>query len=221
MTASTCIVNRITDLPRSPLDTRWDALPRLTLAHFHSQSSTHRPRIDVQIAHSGDALHWRFLVYDRYVLTRTLTSNGPVCTDSCVELFVEPIPGLGYFNIEINAGGSVLCGHITDPTRTETGFVGCSMFSDEELASISIATTLPRVISPEIAAPLDWAMSASIPLSVFSKRLGRKPPVPGLWRANFFKCADDSSHPHWASWAPITTRLNFHVPECFGLLELR
>ena len=27
------------------------------------------------------------------------------------------------------------------------------------------------------------------------------------WRGNFYKCADESSHPHWASWAPIGPEL--------------
>jgi hypothetical protein len=37
--------------------------------------------------------------------------------------------------------------------------------------------------------------------------------------ANFFKCADHSSHPHWASWSPIGEELNFHQPQTFGLLR--
>ena len=36
---------------------------------------------------------------------------------------------------------------------------------------------------------------------------------------NFFKCADDSSHPHWASWAPIGEALNFHQPQYFAPLR--
>jgi cellulose/xylan binding protein with CBM9 domain len=39
------------------------------------------------------------------------------------------------------------------------------------------------------------------------------------WRGNLFKCGDETSHPHWASWAPIGQELNFHQPEKFG--ELR
>ncbi|MEA2735858.1 MAG: Carbohydrate-binding family 9 [Humisphaera sp.] len=28
--------------------------------------------------------------------------------------------------------------------------------------------------------------------------------------------ADESSHPHWASWRAIGEKLNFHAPEFFG-----
>ncbi|MEW6117215.1 MAG: carbohydrate-binding family 9-like protein, partial [Nitrospirota bacterium] len=37
------------------------------------------------------------------------------------------------------------------------------------------------------------------------------------WRANFYKCGDATSHPHWASWAPVEA-LNFHLPHCFGTI---
>ena len=29
------------------------------------------------------------------------------------------------------------------------------------------------------------------------------------WTANFFKCAGNTSHPHWASWSSIGTSLIF------------
>lgn len=214
-------VPRIADPPVSPLDPRWDALARIAVAEFHPQSSQHRPVVHAQLAHDGERLHLRFTVRDRYVLSRAVDANGPVCTDSCVEFFVEPIPGLGYFNLEVNAGGTLHCSHITDPTRLpDGGFAGRSFLDPAELSAIAVATTLPAVIDPELATPLDWAMCASIPVQLFARRLGRMPPVPGTWRGNFFKCADHSSHPHWASWAPIGTALAFHVPACFGRLEL-
>jgi hypothetical protein len=38
------------------------------------------------------------------------------------------------------------------------------------------------------------------------------------WRGNFFKCAEEISHPHWASWSPVD-ELNFHLPRCFGTIH--
>jgi hypothetical protein len=37
------------------------------------------------------------------------------------------------------------------------------------------------------------------------------------WRDNFYKCGDQTSHPHWASWSPVDD-LNFHLPRCFGTI---
>jgi hypothetical protein len=39
------------------------------------------------------------------------------------------------------------------------------------------------------------------------------------WRGNFYKCGNATSRPHWLSWAPLTDR-NFHLPVCFGSLDL-
>lgn len=46
-------------------------------------------------------------------------------------------------------------------------------------------------------------------------------PRPGVtWRANFCKCADDSSRPHWLTWSPVTdSEPAFHRPKYFGILE--
>ena len=45
-------------------------------------------------------------------------------------------------------------------------------------------------------------------------------PGPGVaWRANFYKCADASSHPHWLTWAPVDwPQPDFHRKEFFGTL---
>ena len=42
----------------------------------------------------------------------------------------------------------------------------------------------------------------------------------GIWRANFYKCADKTSHPHWLTWSVVDKpRPDFHVPQFFGILE--
>jgi hypothetical protein len=38
-----------------------------------------------------------------------------------------------------------------------------------------------------------------------------------LWRANFYKCGHDTSHPHRGAWSPVD-ELNYHLPRCFGRL---
>ncbi len=60
-------------------------------------------------------------------------------------------------------------------------------------------------------------MAFFIPLSVFEKTTGlQSTKLSGqTWRANLYKCGDKTSHPHWASWQPLT-ETNFHLPECFG-----
>jgi hypothetical protein len=48
-------------------------------------------------------------------------------------------------------------------------------------------------------------------------------PAKGVqWRANFFKCADKTSHPHWLTWNQVVNPVpKFHMPEYFGILEFQ
>jgi hypothetical protein len=44
-------------------------------------------------------------------------------------------------------------------------------------------------------------------------------PAHRSWCGNLFKCADESSNPHWASWNPIGEELNFHDPRYFASIR--
>lgn len=195
----------------------WAGVPQVVLAHFHARSSGHRPRVIAQLAHSGEDLHLRYAVEDRYVRSVRTRTNDSVCCDSCVEFFVEPIAGGGYFNFEMNAGGTLLGQYHVGPP-------GARQHRDldpAELAEVLVQSTLPRVVEPEITEPITWFLTARIPMELMNRTLGRRVPVPGTWRANFYKCADETSHPHWGCWSPIGEELSFHRPEYFGELELK
>lgn len=199
-------------------DQRWLGVPALPVAHFHPRSSPHRPAVEARLAHSGAHLHLIFRCADRWVRSVQMAVNGPVCRDSCVEFFVAPVAGLGYFNIEINAGGTVHCSHVRDHRRTPGGFADWNPIEPAAIAAIRVRSTLPRRIEPEIADPTSWSLEAEIPLALFAGALGRPVAAAGAWRANFYKCGDETSQPHWASWAPIGDELNFHQPDRFGRL---
>jgi hypothetical protein len=207
--------------PKNALDPLWDIIPEISIDSFHPRSSTHRPIANVRVGHREDRLHIRFSVHDCFVLSRTTKTNGPVWKDSCVECFIEPISGLGYFNLEFNAGGTMHCSHITNHERTDDGFAAYATLDESELSDVVIDSTLPNLIETEICMPTNWSLYADIPVSLFAKRLARIPSIPGKWRGNFYKCADDTSHPHWASWSPIGDDLNFHAPHLFGTLQLK
>ena len=69
-----------------------------------------------------------------------------------------------------------------------------------------------------------WRVDLRIPFDLLQELHGPpgalpKPTEDVPWRCNFFKCADSSSHPHWAAWNPIGEKLWFHQTKYFG--ELR
>jgi hypothetical protein len=83
---------------------------------------------------------------------------------------------------------------------------------------ITVRSTLPPITVPELQQPTVWLLRFHIPFGVFRSCLDISTPVSGSrWRGNFFKCAEENSHPHWASWSPVD-EFNFHRPGCFGTL---
>src|SRR5436190_18492684 len=105
------IIQRLENAPA--LDGDWDGhawsgVPSLPIDRFHPRSSDHRPATTAKLCYTADALHLLFHVRDRYVKSVATQYGDRVCRDSCVEFFVQPKPGLGYFNFETNCGGTML-----------------------------------------------------------------------------------------------------------------
>lgn len=201
-------------------DPIWAAATPLPIAHFYAvpQASSHQPKVAVRTLHDDAGLYLFFRVEDQFVRSVQTQMNGQVCKDSCVEFFVEPVPGLGYFNLEINAGGVPLCYHITGDLRKKE-FVPVA---PQWLERLRIRSSEPQVIEPEILTPHTWHLEVFIPFAFFQAHLpaGTELDRSRPWRGNFYKCADATSHPHWASWVPVGTEpFSFHQPDCFAPLH--
>ena len=198
----------------------WAAAEEGRVANFWPAGSDHRPDVRFRVLHDEAHLYVRFEVRDRYVRAVQRDYQGAVCTDSCVEFFVAPRAGAGYYNFEMNAGGTLLLYYIEDPTRRpEGGFVKYTPVPAAWGRRMRVWHSLPAVVDPEIAAPVTWGVGYCIPVALLEAYAGPLGRLSGqMWRSNFFKCGDNTSHPHWAAWSPIA-KLNFHLPECFGELE--
>jgi len=210
-------ISRVT----SGLDRRaWSHLPVAEVGHFLPQSSQHHPRAVARLAHDNQRVHGWFEVLDRYVRCARTEYGSEVWKDSCVEFFVEPKAGRGYFNFEFNCGGAFLVNHMVDPTRTPAGFKEFTRLPESLARQVSVCSSLPRVIEPEITEATDWTLEFQIPVHLLEHYVGPIGDLAGqTWRGNFFKCAEENSHPHWAAWSPVS-EFNFHLPQCFGTLRL-
>jgi len=216
------LVRRVAGLPALDArfgDSAWSAAGELEIAAFRPESSDHRPRTRARLGHAGDLVCGVFQVADRFVRCRHTAFQEPVYEDSCVEVFLQPKPDRGYFNFEMNAGGALLSQHVVDPRRVPGGFAAFGWLVPEEGRQVSIRTTLPARIDPEIEEPLEWELSFRVPVALLEQRVGPIGSLSGQsWRANLYKCGDRTSHPHWAAWSAVD-ELNFHLPRCFGLLR--
>jgi len=200
---------------------KWDDAPWKEanigeVASFRPESSDHRPRVLFKAVYDGNGIGVMFRVEDRYVKSTVTSYNGMVCRDSCVEFFVRPKPDKGYFNFETNCGGALLCSYIEDPTRTRDGFRKFTRLPPEDGGRVKVYHSMPSSVPEEISEPVTWFNGIFIPFDMLEKYVGPLGDVSGRrWTANFYKCADGTSHPHWASWSPVSA-LNFHLPSCFG-----
>lgn len=197
----------------------WKAAETAEIGYFYPQSSEYHPHTLVRLLYDSGGIHGIFQVQDCFVRCLTSTYMGPVWQDACVEFFVQPKASAGYFNLEMNCGGALLCSYVVDPRRTQTGFADYTPLPAQDGSRVQISTSLPGVTDPEITTPLTWTLQFYVPFAVFEKYTGPLGENSGQeWRANFNKCAENNSHPHWASWQQLP-ELNFHAPQGFGRLR--
>ena len=225
------------------VDTQWDLCTPIRITCYHQASGAHRPAVSVQALYDDENIYVRFVVWDDVsVVGRFLAPNSPVYTDSCVELFLQLAPAL-YVNVEMNCLGAVLLGrHVMPREGTE---VDPALFDDEIERWSSAREDIGRVRRDE-GPPFTWHANVRIPFALLARLAAPHPddptPPAGAYpiasaagicserpfappvrrgdtlRGGFFKCADDSSQPHWGAWADLGPELNFHQPHRFGML---
>jgi hypothetical protein len=219
-------VNQVYTVRKAPsapgLDGQWDSeawriADVFEVDQFHERSSDHHPKVQGKMLYSDKGVHVFFKVNDRYVIGKYSDYQDPVCRDSCVEFFVQPKPDKGYLNFEISCSGTLLLEY---HERDADGNYGSVAVPAEVAAGIQIYHSMPDKVFPEIAEETEWRIEYFVPFSVFEEYVGPLGPVDGTaWRANFYKCADESSHPHWGMWASVGDKLSFHQPRFFGTIQ--
>lgn len=164
------------------------------------------------IARYDDGLAIRFHVSGLDLRARNLEDNGRQWEDSCCEFFVQEPGGDRYFNFEVNCIGRIL-------GASGAGRHERVRQAPADLARIRRITTLPVQAYDEADTLRTWDIAVLIPFALF----GADPACPpASLKANFYKCGDETAHPHFLSWSPIDTpRPDFHRPEFFGKLVLR
>lgn len=213
-------VTRLASPPKDNADWHanpWLDIPSERLQNYMGEKPDHFPKTEVKVAYDETAVYVMFRVEDRYVRAVAAEHQDNVCKDSCVEFFFTPGSDVskGYFNLEMNCGGTLLFHFQTVPRQDKV------IIPLDACKKIRCSHSMPRIVDPEIEEPVTWTVAYAIPIALLQNYCEVvEPKSKTVWRANFYKCADNSSHPHWLTWAPVEgDRPEFHRPQSFGTLS--
>lgn len=194
----------------------WKKTDGILLQNYMGEKPSHFPETQAKVKYDDKNLYVIFTVKDRYVRAVAKEINGRVYEDSCVEFFFTPGPDIsrGYFNLEMNCKGVFLFNWHRNGNQ-EKGPLDTS-----DNSQITVSCSLKEDVTEEIDKPVDWTIEYCIPFSILKKYMEVDMPAPGVvWKANFYKCGDKTSHPHWLTWAPVDFPTpKFHLPEFFGTI---
>ncbi|MBQ6646754.1 MAG: carbohydrate-binding family 9-like protein [Clostridia bacterium] len=143
---------------------------------------------------------------ERPIIANEKRFGGSQYLDSCMEFFLRPFPEKSgrYLNIEINPIGTAHVGAgegrngrkvYTEPVKDMV----INTFHDEN----------------------GWAISFTIPNSLFLSEFGSIPAAGQGMKGNFYKCSGPALHEHYGCWNHIDTpHPDFHRPEFFGEITI-
>jgi hypothetical protein len=173
---------------------------------------SYMPEARFNMAYGEKEIFIKYYVTEDYFKAEKTETNQMVCEDSCVEFFVSPSEDGIYYNIEFNAIGTCLFG-------SGTGRHDSKRAPAELISGIRKLGSVDPGPKPEIKGPFSWTLTIAIPFEAFfhhriSELKGK------TFRANFYKCGDMLSVPHYVTWNPVgTEKPDYHRPEYFGMIK--
>jgi hypothetical protein len=161
--------------------------------------------------YSDTSLFLFFDCDDKHISAQVTKLHGPVCNDSCVELFAKPDPENDphYLNIELNCCGTLFFSYGTHRHDRVK-------MAPELAARIKISPSIQGLTKEESPQDNGWTMQAEIPFSVLHEFAGIKKPVSGsIWKINLYRVGGKTDMQH-ATWADVRVpKPDFHQPEYF------
>lgn len=187
--------------------TPWNDIDTINWAEYD-----YRPQVQFRMAYCDSAFVLQYRVKEQSVRAMAAEDNGEVWKDSCVEFFVTPADDEIYYNFEFNCAGTCLLA------------AGASREGREPAQKALISTirrqpSMGRHPFGERKKETEWDMALVIPYTCLFKHSSYSPAGKTV-RANFYKCGDDLTVPHFLSWNPIKSeKPDYHRPEFFGTVK--
>ncbi|MDD4192736.1 MAG: carbohydrate-binding family 9-like protein [Mangrovibacterium sp.] len=171
----------------------------------------YKPEVQFKITNDEHLIYLQFNVKEKYIRAVETVVNGNVYQDSCVEFFISPRADGKYYNFEFSCIGIP---HVAyGPDRYQR-----MMLPIEIIEQMRVKSSLGTEPFEEKKGDIAWKLNVEIPITCFIHDNLKS--FEGLRaRANFYKCGDATSEPHYLSWSPIeTVKPDFHQYPFFGNL---
>ncbi len=206
-------------IPRLPFDdpaqdpaglsAHMDTLPKEEIGVINWPEFSYKPEVHFAVAWAPGMIVVKYYVREEVIRARFTEDNAPVWKDSCVEFFVAPGDDGVYYNFEINCIGTCLAEKGLSRSPREK-------LQPEVIEHIKRFPSLGVAPFEEKKGDFSWELLAIIPVASFVDH-AVEPDLQGkTFRANFYKCGDELSKPHYLTWNPVRTpQPDYHRPEFF------
>lgn len=189
----------------------WSAADELEISERRLvDAGTDAAKTDVRawckLCYNEDGIYLHFRAREREIRSEERGALAAPCNDSCMEFFFCPMEDdRHYFNIEMNPDCAIYFGYgtsIADLIR---------LCPEEENINEIFDTHAERTAD-------GWTLTYRVPTALVRRFFADFTPESGKrLRANCYKCADKTSHPHWLSWNPVCNPIGkFHCRDDFG-----
>ena len=202
-------IDRHTDL--DTISMLLNAAPQHQLTYVPWPNYAYHPEVYFTIAYSSDAVLLQFRVREKQIRAVNSTPQSPVYQDSCVEFFISFDNEPAYYNFEFNCIGANLSGY-------GTGRADRKMLPIDIIKQIRYQAQISNANHSDL---ISWQLTLAIPFTAFHFHTITSLQGRHAW-ANFYKCGDELSEPHFVAWSNIQwPEPNFHLRECFGAIEFK
>jgi hypothetical protein len=183
------------------------AAARHSIDAINWQEFPYKPIAAVDAARSSNMLYLHYFVRGLSLRAMAAQDGQYVHPDSCVEFFMRAAHSMRYTNFEFNCIGTCLAAR--GDNRHDR-----MPFTAEEYAMIKRHSTINHEAFAEKHGIYQWELTAAIPFELMGMEAAR---LPEKFYGNFYKCADQTSHPHYVTWNPIPLPSpDYHCPMHFG-----
>jgi len=182
---------------------QWSDVPALEM-DYDLIPMEHSVTASAQLRYDENALYVRLTAKETNIRAEHTGPLDEICEDSCLEFFFCPIEGdKRYFNLEVNPNGAIYFGF------------GSNVENLQRIVQENTGVT-PVTARTDDGWSVEYAISHDFVRLFFPDYN----PAPGkAIRANCYKCADLSDHPHWLCWNFVPRELDtFHCPDHYGIM---